>query len=83
MTISHQELKRALCFMFPRSEVLVDFDLQKSYIDISILQRLSFMDIANQGVDCLRLLAPRAIPSRISYRRPHRWASAPYNRRKK
>ena len=80
--ISFQTLKQALGFMFPRSDVAVrqEFD---GTVHAVVIHRFHPMDLVQEGMHALAALAPRAIPSRTHFRKPHRWASAPYNKRRK
>jgi hypothetical protein len=80
--ISFQTLKQALAFMFPRSDVALRQDMQGG-VEAVVIHRFHPMDLVQEGMNALTAIAPRAIPSRTHFRKPHRWASAPYNKRRK
>ena len=77
-----QALKQALAFMFPRSDVALRHEFDGT-VHAVIIHRFNPMDLLVKGTDALTAFVPRAIPSRTQFRKPHRWASAPYNKRRK
>jgi hypothetical protein len=80
--ISFQTLKQALAFMFPHSDVALrqEFD---GTVHAVVIHRFHPIDLVREGMNALVAMAPRAIPSRTQFSKPHRWASAPYNKRRK
>jgi hypothetical protein len=80
--ISFQTLKQVVSRMFPNSDVALrqEFD---GTVHAVVIHRFNQMDLIQDVVSSLKRLAPAAIPVLSGVRKPHRWASAPYNRRRR